>query len=251
LFTLAYALMAVALAAASGVIGDTEATQGLARLTVAMLPLALMLVPLASLLIATSSAPDAGETTFLLAQPVTRVQLLVGRWLGQAAAVSTSIVAGMGSGGLVVAWIAGATDIHRLTVLVGSCVLAGLAFLSVGSLVAHALPNRFAAMGAAAFVWFVAVLFYDAAMLAVALWVPGTTGARVLFASVFGNVIDLVRVLALLAGGTPHVLGSAGESWLRALGGPVAAMAVSSIALILWIVLPLAVAGMLHARRDL
>jgi Cu-processing system permease protein len=233
------------------VIGDTDGGQGLARLTVAVLPLALMLVPLASLLIATSSAPDADETAFLLAQPVTRVQLLVGRWMGQASAVSTSIVAGMGSGGLLVASIAGATDIDRLAVLVGSCVLAGLAFLSIGSLVAHALPNRYAAMGAAAFVWFVAVLFYDAAMLAVALWIPAATGARVLFASVFGNVIDLVRVLALLAGGTPHVLGSAGESWLRALGSPAAALTVSAIVLTAWIVVPLAVAGLIHARRDL
>ena len=251
LFTLAYALMAGALASASGVIGDTEAGQGLARLTVAMLPLALMLVPLASLLIATSSAPDAGETTFLLAQPVTRVQLLVGRWLGQAAAVSTSIVAGMGSGGLIVAWIAGATDVDRLAVLVASCVLAGLAFLSIGSLIAHALPNRYAAMGAAAFVWFVAVIFYDAAMLALALWVPGTTGARILFASVFGNVLDLVRVLALLLAGTPHVLGAAGESWLRALGGPEPALLLSSAALAGWIVIPLAIAAHIHARHDL
>jgi hypothetical protein len=106
-------------------------------------------------------------------------------------------------------------------------------------------------MAAAAFVWFVAVIFYDAAMLAVALWVPGTTGARVLFASVFGNALDLVRVLALLLAGTPHVLGAAGESWLRALGGPNHAMLVSSAALAAWIVLPLAVAAHIHARHDL
>jgi Cu-processing system permease protein len=251
LFTLAYALMAVALASSSGVIGDTDNSQGLARLTVAVLPLALMLVPLASLLIGTSSAPDAGETAFLLAQPVTRVQLLLGRWIGQAAAVAISIVTGLGAGGVLVAAIAGATDVHRLAILIGSCVLAGLAFLSAGSLVAHAMPNRHAALGAAAFVWFVAVIFYDAAMLGVALWVPGTTGARVLFASVFGNVIDLVRVLALLAGGTPHVLGSAGESWLRALGGSEAAMLIASGALVCWIVIPLAIAARIQLRRDL
>jgi hypothetical protein len=81
--------------------------------------------------------------------------------------------------------------------------------------------------------------------------VPGTAGARVLFVSVFGNALDLVRVLTLLAAGTPHVLGAAGESWMRALGSPAAALAVSSAALTAWIVVPLAVATSLHSARDL
>jgi ABC-type transport system involved in multi-copper enzyme maturation permease subunit len=163
----------------------------------------------------------------------------------------TSIVVGMGMGGAIVAASAGATDIERLFVLVGSCVAAGLAFLSIGSLLAHAVHSRHAAMAAAAFVWFVAVIFYDAAMLGLALWMPGTAGARVLFASVFGNALDLVRVVALLLAGTPHVLGAAGESWLRALGGEERALLLASAALAGWIIFPLAIAARLQARHDL
>ena len=105
-------------------------------------------------------------------------------------------------------------------------------------------------MWVAAFVWFFAVILYDAVMLGAALWATGTAGARVLFLSVFGNVIDLVRVLALLLAGTPHVLGAAGESWLRALGGVEAAGIISTAALLGWIVAPLAVAARIHAMRD-
>jgi ABC-type transport system involved in multi-copper enzyme maturation permease subunit len=251
LFTVAYMLVTVAMAYASGVIGGDDSGGGFARLTVAVLPLALMLVPLASLLIAVSGASDSGETAVVLTQPVTRMQAAWGCWLGQAAAVSIAIAAGLGTGGALVLAFSGAHDIARLVTLIAVCVLAGLAFLSLGSLVASIVHRRSAAMGAAAFVWFVAVVFYDAAMLATALAVPGTAGANILFISVFGNALDLVRVLALLLAGTPHVLGAAGESWLRALGGPVAAMAVSSAALSAWIVVPVAAAGIIQSRGDL
>lgn len=250
LFTAAYALMTISMAYASGVIGEANDGDGFARLTVAVLPLALMLVPLASLLVGTSAAPDGGETAFLLSQPVTRWQFVFGCWLGQAAAVSTSVVLGIGLGGVPVAAASGSMDAQRLVALIAFCVLGALAFLSIGWLVSIAVGRRSAAMGIAAFVWFVAVIFYDAGMLGVALWMPGTSGARVLFLSVFGNALDLVRVLTLLVAGTPHVLGAAGESWLRALGGPTAAMFVSSAAITAWIVVPLGFAALICSRRD-
>ena len=251
LFTAAYARMTIAMAYSSGVIGDTEPGEAFGRLTIAVLPLALMLVPLASLLIGASGAPDAGETAFLLGQPVGRRQFVLGCWIGQAAAISTAIVTGFGFGGAIVWATTGASDVGRLLALIAFAELAGLAFLSIGALVGSAVHSRTAAMGAAAFIWFVAVIFYDAAMLALALLVPGTTGARVLFVSVFANVLDLVRVLTLIVAGTPHVLGAAGESWLRALGGPERAMAVSAVTLMGWVLIPLAVATRIHSTRDI
>jgi Cu-processing system permease protein len=250
LFTAAYALLTVAMAHASGAVGDTGAGDTFAHLTVAVLPLALMLVPLASLLVGTSGASEPGETALFITQPVSRREFVLGRWLGQAAAISTALVFGFGAGGALVAAMSGATDAARLVTLVALCVLGGLAFLSIGTLVATAAPGRHAALGAAAFIWFVMVIFYDAAVLGLALLVPGTAGARVLFVSVFGNVLDLVRVVALLAAGTPYVLGAAGESWLRALGGVGAATALSAAALIGWIVLPLAFADRIYASRE-
>ena len=106
-------------------------------------------------------------------------------------------------------------------------------------------------MGLAAFVWFCAVILYDAAMLTLAVSTTGVAGARVLFVSVFANVVDLARVLTLLVAGTPHVLGAAGESWLRALGTPAMASALSMFALLAWIFIPLAIAVRIHGSRDL
>jgi Cu-processing system permease protein len=251
LLTVAYALMTIAMAYASGVIGETERNEGFARLAVAVLPLALTLVPLAALLVAVTGAATDDATGFLLSQPVSRLQHLAGMWAGQAAALSLSIIGGFGTGGAIVFILSGAIDVARLAILIAACVLTALAFLSIGTLIVVAVPRRSAAMGTAAFVWFVAVLLYDAAMLSIAMWATGVAGARVLFVSVFGNVVDLVRVLTLILAGTPHVLGAAGESWLRSLGGPRVASALSTFILFAWIFVPLAIAVRLRQSRDL
>lgn len=250
LLTVAYAAVTVAMAHASGVIADTEPAEAFARLTVAVLPLALTLVPLAALLIGVSGAAAEDTTGFLLAQPVSRLQHLVGRWLGQAAALSVSMAGGFAAGAAIVSLMSGASDIGRFAVLVGACFLAALSFLSIATLIVASVPRRSTAMGIAAFVWFFAVILYDSIMLAIAVWATGAAGARVLFVSVFGNAVDLVRVLALLVAGTPHVLGAAGESWLRGLGGPEAAAVLSAIALAAWILLPLGIAARIHSMRD-
>src|SRR5687768_8883995 len=93
LLTVAYALLTVAMAYASGVIGDTERSEAFARLTVAVLPLAMTLVPLAALLMGVSTAATDDATSFLLSQPVSRLEHIAGRWLGQAAALSISLIA--------------------------------------------------------------------------------------------------------------------------------------------------------------
>jgi ABC-type transport system involved in multi-copper enzyme maturation permease subunit len=250
LLTGAYTLMTVAMAYASGVIGETHPDEAFARLTVAVLPLALTLVPLASLLVGVTAAATDDATSFLLAQPISRAQHLGGRWVGQAAALSLSLFAGLGTGAAMVALATGSRDAGRFGVLIAACVVAALAFLSIATLIVASVPRRSSAMGVAAFVWFSAVVLYDAVMLSVAVFASGLMGAKVLFVSVFANVVDLVRVLALLLAGTPHVLGAAGESWLRALGTPTAASALSVFVLLAWILVPLTIAVRIHTSRD-
>jgi ABC-type transport system involved in multi-copper enzyme maturation permease subunit len=252
LFTIAYALMTVAMSQAATVSGDATAGESFARLTVALLPLALMVVPLASLLVGVSSVPgDPDASGFLLTLPISPGTALFGRWVGQAGAMAAALVAGYGAGALVVWAGTVATDVVAFLTLVGACLLLALAFLSIAALLAAVAPNRGAALGIATFVWFAAVIFYDAAALAGALWLTGRAGTRLLFGSVFANVVDLVRILTLSLAGTPHILGVAGESWVRTLGGPVPVVALASFALGAWIVVPLAVAVRVTALRDL
>ena len=156
------------------------------------LPLALMLVPLAALPDWVTARRDRRRDQFPARRSLCRVgSTLVGNWLGQAAALSTSLVAGFGTGGAI-----GRSYRARMMSAdsASSSRRAGRGDRLPVDRDAHRRDRvtRSAAMGLAAFVWFVAVILYDAAMLSVAVLASGTT-VPLLFVSVFGNVVDLVQ----------------------------------------------------------
>lgn len=252
IFALAFALLSIAMAYSAGAAQEAGGPEGFARTTVALVPLVLVLVPLAALLLGVSGhAGESGGEAFLFTQPVTRTEVLVGRWAGQFAALAGAVAAGFGAGGALLVFLGGASGLPRyLFFLFASVLLAGV-FLSIGAAIGAGVGSRATALGLAAFAWFFFVLLYDAAALALAGWVAGRTGARVLFVSVFGNPADLVRVLVLSVSGTPHVLGAAGESWLRLLGGGLSAGLLSAVALAAWVAGPLEAARRLLLHRDL
>ena len=252
LLTAAFALLAAAAAYSAGAADELSGADGFARTTVTLVPVVVILVPLAAVILAVSgqsSEPDGQP--FLFAQPVSRTAVFVGRWLGEAAALGGAIAAGLAVGAAVIAFGSGVDGIGRFALFGAASVALALVFLSVGAAIAAATEKRVAALGAAVFTWFVFVLLYDGAMLSIAGQLTGRTGGRILFASIFGNPADLVRIVALSWAGPPQVLGAAGDAWMRFLGGSVAAGALAVAALAAWTVAPLFAGAYLLSVRDL
>ncbi len=252
MFAAAFALLVVGAAWSAGTARELGGVDGFARTTVALVPLVLLLVPLVAILLGVSGQTgEPGCDAFLYSQPVSRFEVLLGRWLGQAAALGCALAAGLGAGGIVVALGAGAADLPRFLVFAAATFALALAFLAMAALLAALFERRIVALGAGAFTWFFFVLLFDAVALASAVWLTGRAGSRVLMLSVFANPADLMRVLTLSLAGTPHLLGAAGESWHRFLGGPEWAAALACAGLALWVAGPLAAARVVIARRDL
>jgi Cu-processing system permease protein len=254
LFAVAFASIVVAIGAASGAVHEIGGSDTLQRTTFAAVPLALVLVPIVALLVGvTGHAGEPGSESFLFTQPVLRSEILVGKWLGQLLAVCGSIAVGLGAGGLLVVAQAdfSFSGWRSFAGLVVSAMALGAVFLSIAALLASTIARRGTAIGAALFAWFGFVLLYDGLVIAVAQLLTGRTGARVLFTSVFGNPVDLVRLLMLAGAGTPHLLGAAGESWVRFLGGTSMAVSTSVAILLLWTIAPLFAAALVLERRDL
>jgi Cu-processing system permease protein len=218
----------------------------------ALVPVVLLLVPLSALILGVSghAATPEGEP-FLFGQPVRRGTVLVGRWLGEAVALAAAIIAGIGTGGVIVAFGSGAEGVGGFAFFIAASIVLGVIFLSMAAAIASATVNRVVALGAAIFAWFVFVLLYDGAALSLAGWLSGARGGRVLFGSVFGNPVDLIRVVAVSVAGTPNVLGAAGDAWVRFLGGTAGAVVAATLGLALWMIGPL-VAGVWRINtRDL
>lgn len=252
LLTIAFALLASAAAYSAGAANELSGAEGFVRTTMALVPVVLILVPLAALILGVSGqAAEPGGELFLYGQPVARAAVVIGRWLGESAALGGALVVGLGVGGLVVAFGSGTHGLAQFVFFVGAAVVLAVIFLSIAAAIASATDNRVVALGASTFAWCFFVLLYDGAVLSLAGWLTGSIGGRVLFGSVFGNPVDLIRVVTLSVAGTPNVLGAAGDAWVRFLGGPSAAAAAAIAALTLWVMAPLALGVRLMTTRDL
>jgi len=252
LLTAVFALLALAAAYSAGAADELSGADGFARTTTTLVPVVLILVPLAALVLGVSGQTvETGSDPFLFTQPVSRATVLVGRWLGESAALAGAIVAGFGAGGVVVASSAGTAGVAGFAIFVVASIVLAMIFLAVAAAIAAASARRLTALGAATFAWFFFVLLYDGAALSAAIWLTGARGARVLFTSVFGNPADLIRVVTLSFAGVPNVLGAAGEAWTRFMGGSTAAAAAAIAALALWVIAPLVVGAHVMHRRDL
>jgi len=252
LLTAAFALLAAAAAYSAAAANDVSGADSFARTTMALVPVVLVLAPLAALILAVSGqTSEAGSEAFLFGQPIGRATILVGRWLGQSAALGGAVAAGLGLGALVVAAGNGSDGLLPFVCFVLMTIVLAVIFLAIGAAIAAVSDTRLVALGAATFAWFFFVLLYDGAALSFAGWITGTLGGRVLFGSVFGNPVDLIRVIALSVSGTPNVLGAAGDAWVRFVGGSAFAPIVAGSALLGWLVAPLGAAVAVINRRDL
>jgi len=252
MLTAAFALLALGAAYSAGAANDLSGADGFARTAIALVPVVLILVPLASLVLGISGqAAESGSEPFLFGQPIGRATILVGRWLGECAALVSAIVSGLAIGGVMVAGQTGVDGLSSFAFFIATAAVLGIIFLSIAAVLSAAIDSRIAALGSGVFAWFFFVLLYDAAALSVATWLSGPRGGRVLFGSIFGNPVDLIRIVALSVSGTPNVLGAAGEAWVRFLGGTSTAAAAAAAALVIWIAAPLVAGIRLLAARDL
>src|SRR5262245_41943830 len=116
--------------------------QGFARVTLSLLNLVLFMVPLTGLILGVTSLTGSGESlALLLAQPVTRREVLIGKYLGLAAALGVAQALGFGGGGLVVALNAGAAQVPGYAVLTALSLVLGWLTLAVAMLLAAVWPD--------------------------------------------------------------------------------------------------------------
>ena len=252
LLTAAFATLALAAAYSAGAAQELSGVDGFARTTMSLIPVVLLLVPLAALVLGVSGQTvESGHDAFLFAQPIGRSTVLVGRWLGEAAALSGAIGAGLGLGGVLIAISAGVDGAPRFVFFIAASIVLAIVFLSIAAAIAAYTDRRVTALSLGTFAWFFFVLLYDGAALSVAGRLTGALGGRVLFVSLFANPADVVRVAMLAVAGTPSVLGAAGEAWMRFLGGATAALLACAAVLAAWTVAPLAIAVRAIGARDL
>jgi Cu-processing system permease protein len=226
--------------------------QGFERTTASLLNLVLYLVPLLGLMLGTLAlSRDRAGNELLFSQPVGREQVLYGRVIGMFCGAAVAMLAGFGLAGLVVLWEMGSEGFSRYAGVVLLSLALAAVFLSLGALAGVVSSSRTRAFGLALCLWFFFVLFYDLLIIGLAFVLRERTANFVIFLSLFGNPVDLVRVSTVLAIADPSIFGAAGAALLKFLGGEVRSQIALLLGIVVWVVAPMWVAGRVLRRLDL
>lgn len=150
-------------------------TVGVDRLTVTAASLATLsvyLVPLIALLLAFDTVAgeiDRGTLQLVLACPVSRFEILAGKFVGHLAVLSIAVVVGYGVSGAAVAFTSdgGFAGLGVLVRLIATSILLGAVFLAIGYLASALVRQTGTAAALAVGVWLVAVVLYDLGLLAI------------------------------------------------------------------------------------
>lgn len=224
---------------------------GFGRTTASLINLVLLVVPLMALTIGASSLAgerEASTLSYLLAQPVTRTEVLIGKYLGLATALLASLSLGFGVAGLAIALRGGGADAGSYAQIVVLAYLLALTMLSVGFLISTLTSKTSVAVGIALFVWLILVFFGDLGLMGTALVMRLEIGQ--LFTLALLNPLQVFKMAAVRGiHATLDVLGPAGLYAVRSYGDRLLVMFIAIMTI--WIVLPLTVAyGLFTARTE-
>jgi Cu-processing system permease protein len=184
---------------------------------------------------------------YLLAQPVARFELLLGKFAGLSGALLACLALGLGACSLVLALKGVRTSPASIVWLCGLSLLLALGMLSVGLLISALARKASVAVGTAIFVWLTLVFVSDLALMA------GAVALRMRIEHLFGlslaNPLQVFKMWSLhVIDASLDVLGPAGLYAFEEYGGRLHVLFASCM--LAWIIIPLIGAAIALSRRS-
>lgn len=251
LYTITFVALALGLSylALSGV--GFSGFAGFGRTAAGLINLTLLIVPLMALTVGATSLAgerERGTLPYLLAQPVSRVEVVVGKYLGLAAALLASLAVGFGLAGLALGLRGGTGDAVVYLVQLGLAFLLALAALSIGFLISAVTERGAAAVGIGLFLWLVFVFLGDLGMMGTA--VTMKLDIRQLFWLAMTNPLQVFKLAAILnLQSTLEILGPVGTFARRAYGDGLLPLLLTTLTA--WVIVPLGLAFWRFTRKDI
>lgn len=202
-----------------------------------LVSLVIYLVPLIALILgydAIVGERERGSLELMLSMPITRFEILLGKYLGLAGALAVSTVLGFGAGLLPLAPGLTAADAVHYAGFVGSAILMGLAFLSMSMLVSVLALDRVRASGAAIGLWFFYVLVFDLLLMGVLVMSAGRLGSGAFAGILMLNPADVFRLMNIFSSDQVQNMYGLATVMPERLTDPAVLLAI----MVLWIVVP-------------
>ena len=257
-WVLAATVLLAALALSLGFLGSTPTgsvkVDPLTVTVVSLSSLSIFLIPLIAMLLsydALIGEIERGAMALLLSYPVSRVQILAGKFIGHIIILTLATAAGYGLAGIALQLANGGIDIAAwkpFALLIAASVVLGAAFLAMGYVISAKVKERGTAAGVAIGVWLFFVVIFDMTLLGVLVAdSEQTITAPVVEGILLLNPADIYRLLNLTGyENTAMYAGMAGLSEQISLTVPVLLAAQ-----VLWVFVPLVLAAWIFGRRQI
>ena len=251
-FAAVFGVLVLAISYFGLVTGGSVGFQGFARTSASLLNMVLYIVPLVALVMGTFSfTSETSASELLFSQPVTRGEVLLGKFFGLFASMFIATLIGFGLAGIIIAAKAGTDGAWRYPAFVLFSLLLALIFLSLSAFISAICRRKTKAFGIALFAWFFFVLFYDLLVIGGTFLFKERTANSLIFGSLFGNPVEMIRVASLMTLNGKDIFGAGGAALLRFLGGETLSVVVLVIVLSIWVVAPLFAAQRLLTHQDI
>lgn len=182
--------------------GDVGASS-LAINVVSLSSLTIFLLPLMGLMLsydALGSDVEKNNMILLLSYPITRGQVLIGKFLGHLIILSFSITIGYLTAGITTFYLSNSLDYENwfifLSMIISSIILGGT-FLCIGYLISSFLRDKSMAGGIAIAIWLFFVLIYDIILLGIIVNFEGIFNKGTFNILLLLNPTDVYRFLNL------------------------------------------------------
>ncbi len=193
---------------------------GFGRTAASIINIVLLVVPLMGLTLgAISLAGERERNTlqYLLAQPVTQFEVLLGKYLGLAIALFSALVLGFGISGIFIALQGGSAEINLYLLMVLLAFMLALVSLSLGFLISSMVRKGSTAISIALFIWLLLLIFGDLGLMGTSIMLR--LGVGQLLTLTLLNPMQIFKIAAILnLRGSLEVLGPAGIYALRTYG---------------------------------
>jgi Cu-processing system permease protein len=214
---------------------------GFGRTAASIINIVLLIVPLMGLTLgAISLAGERERSTllYLLAQPVTQLEVLLGKYLGLAIALFSALVLGFGISGILIAVQGGSAEINIYLLMVMLAFMLALVSLSIGFLISSLVRKGSTAISIALFIWLLLLIFGDLGIMGTSMVLK--LGVGQLFTLTLLNPMQIFKIAAILnIRGSLEVLGPAGIYALRTYGSQLMPGLIA--VLFAWTLLPLTI----------
>jgi len=220
---------------------------------ISLASLSVYLIPLIALMLSFDALVgefERGTMMLLLTYPVTRWQVIMGKFLGHVLILFVAILVGYGGALLIMIYITGGNTEGWLAyaLMMFTTLLLGAVFIALGYLISVYVKERASAAGAAIGVWLMFVVLYDLILFGMLLIDDQQViGQQVLSILMLASPTDSYRILNLsLFEGVSQASGIAGVANQAGMSGKLLFSA-----MLAWVVFPLSVTLLIFQRREL